>query len=70
MSFSLSILLESILCADLFVHQVLTIHRFDGSIRSVEIVVGDEPVTFGFACLGIAGDLWSGVALTRLVHIE
>lgn len=57
MPFALAILFKRILDVDRFVREVLPLHRFDCRIRSIEIVVGDESVAFGFAGGCVSCDL-------------
>jgi hypothetical protein len=63
MSFTLSILLERILHGNGLIHEVLVVHRFNGGIRVIKVVVGDKAVALGFAGLWVPcnlskGELW------------
>jgi hypothetical protein len=46
MAFTFAILFEGVLDGDGFIHEELSIHRFDCCIRRFEVGIGDKAVAF------------------------
>ncbi len=49
MSFTFTIFLKGVLDGNGFVVEILTVHSFNGCVRKVKVVVGNEAVAFGFS---------------------
>lgn len=68
MPFSLAVLLECVLCGNLFASKELSVHILNRQIGSFKVIVGNEGMTFGQTCRRVSCNLID--TLDRLILRE